>query len=93
MGEQLWDILAHDATIAYEPWPTYDEAKCKDDTIAIGVQVNGKVRGTVEVSLDDDDATVKARGKEVPGVAKLLDGKTIVKEIYVKGKILNIVVK
>ena len=93
VGEELWEILGHDATIAYEPWPTYDEAKCKDDTIAIGVQVNGKIRGTVEVSLDDDDATVKARGKEVPGVAKLLDGKTIVKEIYVKGKILNIVVK
>jgi leucyl-tRNA synthetase len=93
IGEELWQLLGHDNTIAYEQWPTYDEDKCKDDTVEIGVQVNGKVRGTLEIAVDEDEASVKARGKEVAGVAKALEGKNIIKEIYVKGKIFNIVAK
>ncbi|MBP5453269.1 MAG: leucine--tRNA ligase, partial [Lachnospiraceae bacterium] len=90
VGEEMWQILGHDTTIAYETWPTYDEALIKEDTVEIGVQVNGKVRGTVTLSVDEDQAEALKKAKEVPSVANFLEGKTVVKEIYVKGKIVNI---
>ena len=93
VGEEMWQILGHDTTIAYESWPTYDEALIKEDTVEIGVQVNGKVRGTVVLGVEEDQAEALKKAKEVPSVASFLDGKTVVKEIYVKGKIVNIVVK
>ena len=71
-------------------WPEYEEEKTVDATIEIGVQVNGKVRGTVLVAKDEDKDAVLARAKEI--VADKLTG-NIVKEIYVPGKIVNIVCK
>ena len=64
-----------------------------EDTIEIGVQVNGKLRGTVELAADEEEASAKEKAKKVPSVAAFIEGKTIVKEIYVKGKIMNIVVR
>lgn len=93
VGEEMWQILGHDTTIAFEPWPTYDEEACKEDTVEIGVQVNGKVRGTVALSVDEEQADALAKAKEIDSVKPFIEGKTIVKEIYVKGKIVNIVVK
>ncbi len=93
IGEELWQILGHDKTLAYESWPTYDEEAIKEDTIEIGIQVNGKVKGTVMIAADEDSANAIAKAKEVPAVAKFIEGKTIVKEIYVKGRIVNLVVK
>ena len=92
-GEELWMELGHDTTIAYEPWPTFDEAVLVENTVEIGVQVNGKVRGVVEIGVDEDSDSALAKAKEVAGVKAAVEGKTIVKEIYVKGKIINIVVK
>ncbi len=92
-GEELWNILGHDSTIAHEKWPEYDEELCKDDTIEIGVQVNGKVKGTIEVGVDEDSDSALKKAHELSGVKAACDGKTIVKEIYVKGRIVNIVVK
>ena len=93
VGEEMWQILGHDTTIAYEPWPEFDEEAAKEDTVVIGVQVNGKVRGTVELAVDEEQASALAKAKELPGVKAFIEGKTVVKEIYVKGRILNIVVK
>ncbi len=93
VGEEIWSIMGHDNTIAFEAWPSYDEEACKDDTVEIGVQVNGKVKGTVNLSVDEDKDSALAKSKEVDGVKKAIDGKTVVKEIYVPGKIVNIVVK
>jgi leucyl-tRNA synthetase len=93
IGEELWNLYGHDDTIAFEAWPTYDEDAVKEDTVEIGVQLNGKVRGTVEIAADEDQETAIAKAKEVPSVASALEGMTIVKEIYVKGRIINIVVK
>lgn len=90
VGEEMWNRLGHDETIAYEKWPEYDEEACKDDTVEIGVQVNGKVKGTIEIAVDEDKESVLAKAK------KAIEGKVtgnIVKEIYVPGKIVNIVVK
>ena len=92
-GEEMWSILGHDDTIAFEPWPVYDEEAIKEDTVEIGVQVNGKVKGKVEIAVDEESDSAIAKAKEVPGVKNAIDGKNIVKEIYVKGKIINIVVK
>lgn len=89
--EELWNMLGHDNTISYEPWPTYDEAKTIDDEKEIPVQVNGKLKTTVMISLDEDEASVKE--KVHSALEGKLDGKSIVKEIYVKNKIYNVVVK
>ena len=89
--EELWSILGHNNTIANEPWPTYDEAKTVDNTINLPIQINGKLKGTIEVELDLPEETIKALAHEK--VDNLLDGKNIVKEIYVKNKIYNIVVR
>ncbi len=93
VGEEMWEALGHNDTIAYEPWPQYDEEACKDDTVTIGVQVNGKLRGTIEVSLEDSNEEAISKAKDIQNVQASLEGKIIVKEIYVKGKIVNIVVK
>ena len=91
--EEMWSILGHDNTIAYEPWPTYDEAKTIDDTISIGVQVNGKLRGTIEITQDEEEDSIKEKALNHENVMKFTDGKEIVKVIVIKGKIVNIVIK
>lgn len=93
VGEELWSIFGHENTIAYEPWPIYDENELKDDTIEIGVQVCGKLKGTVNVGVDEDKDSCIAKAKEIQGVKNAIEGKTIVKEIYIPGKIINIVAK
>ena len=93
VGEEMWSIYGHEDTIAYESWPTYDEEAIKEDTVTIGVQVNGKVKGTVEIGVEEDSESALAKAKEIHSVANAIEGKTIVKEIYVKGRIINIVAK
>lgn len=91
--EELWSVLGHDNTIAYESWPVYDEKELEVDTIEIAVQVNGKLKGKISVGVDEDQESALAKANAHPDVKTFLDGKTIVKEIYVKGRIVNIVAK
>ena len=77
--------------ICESSWPEYDESKTIDSEIEIPVQINGKLKGTIKVANDSVEETVKALAHKE--LAELLDGKTIVKEIYVKNKIFNIVAK
>lgn len=93
LGEECWSILGHDTTLAYEPWVEFDEALCVDDTIKMGVQVNGKARGEIEIAADADEATAMEAAKEQDRVKAQLEGKDIKKVIYVPGRILNIVAK
>lgn len=93
IAEELWNRLGHNDTITYETWPTYDESKLVDESIEIPVQVNGKVRATVQINVDSTEEEVKNIVHANQNVQIQLDGKTIVKEIYVKNKIYNIVVK
>ena len=79
-------------TLAYEPWPTFDAALVKDDVVEIGVQVNGKLRGVIELAVDADEATARAAGLADPKVAAMVDGKTLKKLVYVRGRILNFIV-
>ena len=89
--EELWNRLGHNNTISYEPWPTYDETKCKEDEYNLPIQVNGKLRATLRIAYDTDESIIKEKAHEA--VANYLKEKTIVKEIYVKNKIYNIVIK
>ena len=89
----MWQILGHQNTLAYEAWPKFDPELAKDDLITLGVQVNGKTRGTIEIAPDETKENVLAQAKADQNVSKFLDGKTLVKEIYVPGRICNFVVK
>jgi len=79
--------------ICESEWPEYDEEKTIESTKEIAVQVNGKVRATIEISIDDDEQVIKEKAMECENVIKHIDGKEVVKIIVIKGKIVNIVVK
>ena len=89
--EELNEILGSSIPISSYSWPTYDENKTIDEQIEIPIQINGKLKGTISINLDEDESIVKEKVMEK--VSSNLEGKTIVKEIYVKNKIYNIVVK
>ena len=91
IGEEMWQLLGHEDTIAYEPWPTYDEAKLIEDTITCVVQVNGKVRGKFEAAVGSSNEELEKQAMELETVQRQLEGKTIRKVIVVKGKVVNIV--
>jgi len=91
--EEIWSIFGHEESLAYEPWPTYDPAQLVEDVIEIVVQVNGKVKAKLNISADADKDTVISLAKSENNIASIIDGKTIVKEIYVPKKLVNIVVK
>ena len=90
VGEEIWEHLGHNDTIAFEKWPEYDEAKTVENIVEIAVQINGKTKGTLAIGKEDAKDDVIAKAKEV--IADKLTG-NIVKEIYVPGRIVNIVMK
>lgn len=89
--EELYELAGFNSTISDSEWPKYDDSKTIDDEIEVPIQINGKFKGTVTIALDENEASVKE--KVTNKIASSLEGKTIVKEIYVKNKIYNIVVK
>ena len=91
--EELWSVLGHKDTISYESWPVYDEDKLKLSTFDIAVQVNGKLRGTITINVDDNEDVIKEKALANENVKKHTDGKEIVKVIVIKNKIVNVVVK
>ncbi len=93
IAEELWNRLGGAQSISKEPWPSFDEGKLATSTVRIGVQVNGKLRAELEVSKEDAKDEVLAKAKADERVKAHLQGKTIVKEIYVPMKIVNIVAK
>jgi leucyl-tRNA synthetase len=92
VAEEMWQRLGHTTTLAYEPWPVHDEAKLARDVMVIAVQVMGKLRGQIEVALDASEATILAAAKADDKVQSFLEGKPIKREIYVKGRLVNLVV-
>jgi leucyl-tRNA synthetase len=91
LSEELWQRLGHDASLAYAPWPRFDPDLVHDQTVEIGVQVNGKVRGTITLAVDADVELAKAAALAEPRIASHVQGKNVRKVIYVKGKILNFI--
>jgi leucyl-tRNA synthetase len=92
LGEELWQRLGHTTSITYAPWPAFDEAKLARDAMLIAVQVSGKLRGQIEVALDATEASIIAAAKADEKVQGFLEGKAIKREIYVKGRLVNLVV-
>jgi leucyl-tRNA synthetase len=91
IAEELWSRAGHSNTLAYELWPTFDAALVVDDSLTVSVQVNGKLRGTLEVSKSASQAEVLAAARALEAVQRNIEGKTVRKEIYVPGKIVNFV--
>jgi leucyl-tRNA synthetase len=92
LGEELWQALGHAQTLAYEPWPGYDEALIKAESIEVPVQINGKLRTKLTVPADIDKAALEMIALADDKVRGLIDGKKIKKVIVVPGKLVNIVV-
>ena len=93
LTEEIWSEIGGEGLLTLSSWPDYSEEKTKDAVLNIGVQVNGKVKGNVDIARDAQQEEAVATAKENASVAKALDGKNIVKVIYVPGKILNFVVR
>ena len=93
IGEELWEMLGHDNTIAFEAWPTWDESLLGEAEKEIAVQVNGKVRATVMIAVDEAEDSIKEKALAEENVKRHIAGKEVVKVIVIKGKIVNIVVK
>ena len=92
LAEELWRVLGHDQSLAYETWPEADPDLLKEDTVEIAVQVNGKLRGTVSVDADAGKDAMLAAARAEPNVAKYLEDGTVRKEIAVPGRLVNFVV-
>lgn len=94
VAEEVWEKAGlGEGFVSVQPWPEYDESKCVESTIDIVVQVNGKVRDKIKVAADIDQENAVAQAKASEKVQSFIDGKNIIKEIYVKGKLVNIVAK
>ena len=91
--EEINEAVFADGMLAETQWPTYDEAKCIDETIEIVVQINGKVRAKLNVpaEISSDDAIAAAKADEK--IAAEIEGKNVIKQLYVKGRLVNLVVK
>ena len=93
--EEMWEMMGFDREklCCEQEWPAYDESKCKEDTIEIAEQINGKVRGRIVVPADISAADAIAAVKADEKLKDFLSGGTVVKELYVPGKLVNLVVK
>ncbi len=91
--EEMWELLGHDQSLAYEAWPTYDEKILVQSTVEMAVQVNGKLRAKITVNKDEEDDVVKEMALSQDNVKTHTEGKNIFRVIVVKNKIVNIVVK
>ena len=93
LGEELWSMLGHNDSITYEEWPTYDEEKTIENIRKIAVQINGKVRATIEVTDQETIDEIKEKALNEENVQKYLNGKEMIKEIIIPNKIVNFVIK
>ena len=91
--EELWEMCGFDGLLANAAWCSYDEEKCKDSEIEIVIQICGKIRERIMISANSSSEEAIEKAKSLEKIAEAIKGKTIVKEIYVSGKLVNIVVK
>ena len=93
MTEELWQLIGEKERIYQQKWPVYEEEKTIEDTVEIAVQINGKVKASLSIAIEDKKEEIQKRALEIVSVQNALQGKNIVKMIYVPGRILNIVAK
>jgi leucyl-tRNA synthetase len=92
IGEELWQRIGQPGSLAHEPWPSFKEELCRDDVVEIAVQVNGRVRGRIQIAPDAPEAEARRAAEAEPNVAHHLAGKDVRKFVYVPGKIANLLV-
>jgi len=92
LAEELWETSGGSGFVMQQSWPTYDPALIQSDTLTIVVQVNGKVRANIEVAASTSKAQVLEQAKAHENVQKFIEGKEVKKEVYVEGKLVNVVV-
>jgi leucyl-tRNA synthetase len=93
LSEELWETLGGSKSVFDQSWPEHDESMTVDDSMTIAIQVNGKLRGSIEVLTDATKDQILTESKELENVQKFTGGMSIVKEIYVPNKLVNLVVK
>ena len=93
LTEEIWQAQGFGGMVSEQSWPGFDEEKCKDNTVEIALQISGKIRARIDITLDEDKESVLEKAKSHPDIAKEIEDKTIAKEIYVTGKLVNFVVK
>jgi leucyl-tRNA synthetase len=93
MAEELWQRLGHTHTLAYEPWPEFDETLCTEAMLELPIQINGKVRDKISVPVDTPSEKVLSAARESARVQEYLRDKTVLKEIYVPGKLISFVIR
>ena len=93
IAEELWNVLGHADTLAYESWPTYDEALIREDSVEIPVQINGKVRARVQVSAESSEQQLEEAARSDPKIAQLLADKKVVKVFVIPGRMVNLVIR
>ena len=91
-AEELWNKLGGKGLVVTAPWPEFNPALCADDMITLGVQVNGKMRGTIHISIETSEADAVRAALEIPTISSAVAGKSPSKIIYKAGKILNLIV-
>jgi leucyl-tRNA synthetase len=91
IAEELWERLGQDGSVMDAGWPRFDEALAREDTIKVAVQVNGKLRGTLSLTRDVDQATAQAAAMAEPSIAKFVTGQPR-KVVFVPGRLLNLVI-
>jgi leucyl-tRNA synthetase len=92
LAEELWQRLGHDRLLALEPWPVADPTLLVKERVTLGVQVNGKLRGTLDLAMDADEADIRAAALALPKVAEAVGGRVLRKVIVVPNRIVNVVV-
>jgi leucyl-tRNA synthetase len=93
LAEEVWEKLGYGGSIFKSAWPEYDKELIKDDVINLVVQINGKLRATIELPADISEEAAKTAALENEVIKKWLEGKEIIKIVFVKGKLISIVVK
>jgi leucyl-tRNA synthetase len=93
IAEELWTLLGHETSLADVPWPSYDPAVASEEEITIVIQVNGKVRGRITVSADEDAEKIKSLAVSNEKISGFIEGKKVVRKVYVPKKLVNIVVQ
>jgi leucyl-tRNA synthetase len=91
-AEELWQRTGHQPSIFFQKWPKWDESFTTSDTVTVAVQINGKLRGTITVKAEAPEDLVLETASKDPAITRYLDGKQIRKKVYVKNRILNLVV-
>src|SRR5690606_28434062 len=91
IAEELWERTGRPYSVHQQPWPEFDPGQAREETVRLAVQVNGRVRGHIDVPADADEAAVRAAADAEPNVREHIEGRPVARVVYVPGRLLNLV--